>query len=205
MQISSKLIERAVDEISSLPGIGKKTALRLVLHLIRKDESAVMQFADAITKVKKDIKNCSKCNNLSDEVVCSICNNPTRLDSIICVVEDIRDVMAIESTGQFRGKYHVLGGVISPMDGIGPSDLFISSLPERIVNENTKEILLALNTTMEGETTSFYIYKKIKDLDVKITSIARGVAIGDELEYTDEITLGRSIINRMPYENSLAK
>ncbi len=205
MQISSKLIERAVDEISSLPGIGKKTALRLVLHLIRKDETSVLQFADSIIKVKKDIKNCSKCNNLSDNSVCSICSNPTRLDSIICVVEDIRDVMAIESTGQFKGKYHVLGGVLSPMDGIGPSDLFISSLPERIKQENTKEILLALNTTMEGETTSFYIYKKIKDLGVKITSIARGVAIGDELEYTDEITLGRSIINRMPYENSLAK
>lgn len=205
MQISSKLIERAVDEISSLPGIGKKTALRLVLHLIRKDESSVLQFTDAIAKVKKDIKNCSKCNNLSDDIVCSICNNPTRLDSIICVVEDIRDVMAIESTGQFRGKYHVLGGVISPMDGVGPSDLFISTLPERIIKEGTKEILLALNTTMEGETTSFYIYKKIKDLDITISSIARGVAIGDELEYTDEITLGRSIINRMPYENSLAK
>lgn len=205
MQISSKLIERAVDEISSLPGIGKKTALRLVLHLIRKDETAVLQFADSIIKVKKDIKNCSKCNNLSDHNICSICSNPTRLDSIICVVEDIRDVMAIESTGQFKGKYHVLGGVISPMDGVGPSDLFISSLAERIVEDHTKEVLLALNTTMEGETTSFYIYKKIKDLDVKITSIARGVAIGDELEYTDEITLGRSIINRMPYENSLAK
>jgi len=205
MQISSKLIERAVDEISSLPGIGKKTALRLVLHLIRKDETSVNQFANSIIKVKKDIKNCSKCNNLSDDIVCSICNDHNRLDTIICVVEDIRDVMAIESTGQFRGKYHVLGGVISPMDGVGPSDLFISTLADRIKNDDAKEILLALNTTMEGETTSFYIFKKLRDLDIKITTIARGVAIGDELEYTDEITLGRSIINRTPYKNSLAK
>lgn len=205
MQISSKLIERAVDEMSSLPGIGKKTALRLVLHMLKKDELHVLQFTEAIKKVKQEIKNCKTCNNLSDTETCSICSNHSRTNSIVCVVEDIRDVMAIESTGQFRGKYHVLGGVISPMDGVGPGELFISTLHERLKSENTKEVLLALNTTMEGETTSFYIFKKIKDLDIKITSIARGVAIGDELEYTDEITLGRSILNRMPYENSLAK
>lgn len=205
MQLPSKLIEKAVDEVSSLPGIGKKTALRLVLNLLQRSDESVLRFTRSIAEMKKGISSCSICNNLSDDPICSICENPIRDKKTICLVEDIRDVMAIESTGLFKGRYHVLGGLISPMDGIGPSDLNIATLISRIEKDEIKEIIMALNTTIEGDTTSFYIFKKIKELDIRITTIARGVAIGDELEYTDEITLGRSIQNRTPYENSLAR
>ena len=205
MNLPSKLIEQAVDEMSSLPGIGRKTALRLVLHLLRKKPEHVKRFSEAFTAMREGIAYCSECYNLSDTPVCTICSNPSRDNSILCIVEDIRDVMAIESTQFFKGKYHVLGGLISPMDGIGPEELQIDSLVNRIAGGEVKEIIMALNTTIEGDTTSFYIYRKIKEFDLKVTTIARGVAVGDELEYTDEITLGRSIQNRTPYENSLAR
>jgi len=200
---SSKLLENAVNEFSRLPGIGKKTALRLVLYLLKKDESEVNSFCESITSLKKNIKYCKICHNISDTEICDICSQSNRHSGIICVVENIRDVMAIENTHQFIGLYHVLGGIISPMDGIGPSELEIDSLIKRVKEEKVSEIILALSTTMEGDTTNFYIYKKLKNFPVKISTLSRGVSIGDELEYTDEVTLGRSIRNRQDFENSI--
>jgi len=205
LNIPSKYIEQAVDQVSSLPGIGRKTALRLVLELLKRRPEDIERFANSLTEMRKNTCFCKTCNNLSDDDECSICKSHYRDGSTICVVADIRDVMAIEGTGQYQGKYHVLGGIISPMDGIGPSDLFIDSLIERVGQGEIKELILALSATMEGETTCFYLFRKLGDLDVKITSIARGVAVGGELEYTDEITLGRSILLRTPYEVSLKR
>ncbi|KAA6344807.1 Recombination protein RecR [termite gut metagenome] len=198
-QYPSVLLEKAIDEFSKLPGIGRKTATRLVLHLLRQDTSAVDMFGNAIITLKHNIKYCKICHNISDTEVCQICAAPRRDTSIICVVENIRDVMAVEATGQFHGLYHVLGGVISPMDGVGPNDLKIDSLIRRVSEEGVKEIILALSSTMEGDTTNFYIYRKLEKQEVKLSVIARGISIGDELEYTDEITLGRSIVNRMEF------
>ncbi len=195
----SILLQHAINEFAKLPGIGSKTALRLVLHLLKQDDESVEGFADAIRKLKKEVKYCKVCHNISDTETCRICANPRRDASTICVVENIRDVMAIEDTLQFNGLYHVLGGVISPMDGIGPSDLQIASLVERVKSGNVREVILALSTTMEGETTNFYIYRQLEKLNTKISTIAKGVAVGDELIYTDELTLGRSIVNRVPF------
>ena len=199
MNFSSKLIEDAVNAFASLPGIGKKSALRLVLHLIKQETDVSEQFAEAIANMRKNIKSCKKCHNLSDTVLCNICNNPRRDAKTICVVENIRDIMAIEDTGQFRGLYHVLGGIISPIEGIGPGDLNIDDLIERIKNEQIQEVIMAISPTIEGDTTIFYISKKLKDFDVKLSTIARGVSFGGELEYADELTLGRSIVARVPY------
>jgi recombination protein RecR len=204
MQLSSRLIEEAVEQMSSLPGIGQRTALRLVLQMLKRSDDEVERFARAFTDLKKSIRSCKVCHNLSDEETCGICRDPARDKSIVCVVEDIRDVMAIEATQLFKGTYHVLGGIISPMDGIGPNDLTINDLTERMGSGEIKEVILALSTTMEGETTSFYIFKKLAEFDLSVSSIARGVAVGDELQYADELTLGRSIQNRVPYENSLS-
>ena len=201
----SKLLENAVNEFSKLPGIGRKSALRLVLHLLRQETENVETFGNSIIQLRKEVKKCSICHNISDFDTCQICANPLRNNSVICVVENIRDVMSIENTHQFNGLYHVLGGIISPMDGIGPSDLEIDSLIQRTDNENVIEVILALSTTMEGDTTNFYIYRKLKEKKIRISTLARGVSIGDELEYTDEITLGRSLINRVPYETSIGK
>ncbi|MBP6556962.1 MAG: recombination protein RecR [Flavobacterium sp.] len=203
MEFSSKLLEKAVAEMAQLPGIGKRTALRLVLHLLKQPVEQTQFLSQALTQMREEIKFCENCHNISDVKVCEICNNPARNHKIICVVEDVRDVMAIENTNQFKGIYHVLGGKISPIDGIGPSQLNISTLVEKIKAENTEELIFALSSTMEGDTTNFYIFKQIKDFDVKTSTIARGIAVGDELEYADEITLGRSILNRIPFENSL--
>lgn len=197
---SSKLLQKAVDEFSKLPGIGKKTALRLVLHLLKQDEPEVETFARSVLNLRSEIQYCKKCFNISDHETCEICASNKRDTSLICVVEDLRDVIAIENTSQYRGLYHVLGGIISPMDGIGPDDLTIEQLVERVKNEDIAEIILALSTTMEGDTTNFYISRKLQDMNVKLSTIARGIAIGDELEYADEITLGRSILNRTPYQ-----
>ncbi|MEZ4801079.1 MAG: recombination mediator RecR [Flavobacteriales bacterium] len=205
MNIPSKLIQAAVDQMASLPGVGKKTALRLVLDLLRRNPEEIRNFANALTDMRENVKYCSACHNLSDEPICSICNDKNRDAGTICVVSDIRDVMAIEATEQYPGKYHVLGGIISPMDGIGPTDLQIDSLIERANSGEVKEVILALSATMEGETTSFYLYRKLSPLNIKISSIARGVAVGGELEYTDEVTLGRSILLRTPYEVSLKR
>jgi len=202
---SSRLLENAVNEFSRLPGIGRKTALRLVLYLLKKDNSEVESFCDSITSLKKNIKYCKICHNISDTEICDICSQSSRHSDIICVVENIRDVMAIENTHQFNGLYHVLGGIISPMDGIGPSELEIDSLIKRVKEGKISEIILALSTTMEGDTTNFYIYKKLKDSTVKISTLSRGVSIGDELEYTDEVTLGRSIKNRQDFESSITE
>ncbi|MFO8067349.1 MAG: recombination mediator RecR [Bacteroidales bacterium] len=202
---SSKLLQAAVDEFTRLPGIGRKTALRLVLHLLRQDAESVECFSKAISQLRKEVVYCEKCNNISDKKLCSICASPNRDPSFICVVEDIRDIIAIENTGQFQGLYHVLGGIISPIEGIGPNDLNIDSLIDRAHNPEVKEIIFALSTTMEGDTTNFYLFKKLNDLDIRLTVIARGISIGDELEFADEVTLGRSIINRTPYENSLTR
>lgn len=199
----SKLLENAVNEFSRLPGIGKKTALRLVLHLLRQDKASVVQFSESIRLLREDIKYCSRCNNISDTDVCNICNTPSRDPHLVCVVESVKDVMAIENTQQYNGVYHVLGGVISPMDGIGPNDLAIGSLEEKAKSGQSTEIIFALPTTMEGDTTNFYLFKKLEKYPVKITTIARGVAIGDELEYIDEVTLGRSLINRQPFSSTL--
>ena len=199
----SRWIEEATDQVAGLPGIGRKTALRLVLHLIKKSPEEVTRFTQSILNVKEHIKACQECHQLSDDTVCEVCKNPTRNQQLICVVQDFRDVLAIEQTGQFNGLYHVLGGLISPMDGVSPSDLNISTLLERVERKNVQEVLLALNATMEGETTSFYLYRKISPFQIKISNIARGVAVGGELEYTDEVTLGRSILNRTPYEMTL--
>ncbi|MEN9347032.1 MAG: hypothetical protein RLZZ77_543 [Bacteroidota bacterium] len=205
MNSSSKLIEEAVDQVSSLPGIGRKTALRLVLDLLKRKPEEVGRFANSLTNLREHIQYCGVCHNLSDAPKCQICSNPNRDGATVCVVQDIRDVMAIEGTGQYTGKYHVLGGIISPMDGVGPSDLNIDSLMQRVSSEHIQEIILALNATMEGETTSFYLFKKLSAAQVKVSVIARGVAVGGELEYTDEITLGRSILLRTPYESSLKR
>ncbi|MDQ3291385.1 MAG: recombination mediator RecR [Bacteroidota bacterium] len=199
MNFPSKLIESAVDELAKLPGIGRKTALRLVLHLLKSETEETTDLAEALTKMRNDITYCQQCHNISDTDVCSICANPLRDQTVLCVVSDIRDVIAIENTAQYKGLYHVLGGVISPIEGIGPSDLNISSLIERIPGSEIKEIILAISPTMEGDTTSFYITRKLRELGVKITTIARGVPVGGELEYTDEITLGRSIVERTSY------
>lgn len=200
-QYPSQLLERAVEAFSQLPGVGRKTALRLVLHLLRQSTEDVDSFADAVIRVKHDVKYCKVCHNISDNEVCSICSYPRRDASVVCVVENIQDVMAIENTQQFHGLYHVLGGIISPMDGIGPHDLEIESLVERVEEGTVKEIILALASTMEGDTTNFYISRKLKDTGVKLSVIARGISVGDELEYTDEVTLGRSILNRTPFES----
>lgn len=197
---SSVLLENAVNEFAKLPGIGKKTALRLVLHLLRQETQEVEQFGNTLIRLKNEVHYCRVCHNLSDTETCEICASPQRDTTIICVVENIKDVMAIENTHQYKGLYHVLGGVISPMDGIGPSDLEIQSLIERVEKENTQEIIMALPTTMEGDTTAFYISKRLKHYTIKISTIARGVAIGNDLEYTDEVTLGRSIVNRIAFE-----
>ena len=200
-QYPSQLLERAVQEFAKLPGIGRKTALRLVLHLLRQEEEDVTLLTDAISKMKKEVKRCKVCHNISDSEVCPICSDPRRDSSMICVVENIQDVMAVENTQQFNGSYHVLGGVISPMDGIGPADLEIDSLVERVGEGDVKEVILALSSTMEGDTTNFYIFRKLAPYkDVKISIIARGISVGDELEYTDEVTLGRSILNRTLFE-----
>ena len=195
----STLLERAVREFSKLPGIGRKTATRLVLHLLRKEEEEVEAFSSAMLTLKREAKYCKECHSISDTDICPICANPLRDHSIICVVENIQDVMAVENTMQFRGVYHVLGGVISPMDGISPGDLHINSLIERVATGEVKEVILALSSTMEGDTTNFYIYRKLQQYDVKLSVIARGISIGDELEYTDEVTLGSSIVNRRPF------
>jgi recombination protein RecR len=203
MEFPSKLLENAVMEVAQLPGIGKKTALRLVLHLLKNPSEQTLHLANALVKLREEIKFCKSCHNLSDKEVCDICQSHQRNHQMICVVEDIRDVMAIENTGQFQGIYHVLGGKISPMEGIGPSQLNIESLVEKVKNQSVEEIILALSSTMEADTTNFYIYKKLQDSNVKISSISRGIAVGDELEYTDEVTLGRSILHRIPFEKSI--
>ncbi len=199
----SRLLENAVNELSTLPGIGRKTALRLALYMLRRNEGYTENFASALLAMRRDIKYCKVCHNICDDDLCSICADPNRDTSIVCVVENIKEVMAIENTGQFRGVYHVLGGIISPMDGIGPGDLEIESLVRRVANEEVKEIVLALSTTMEGDTTNFFIYRKLSPYDVLISVIARGVSIGDEIEYADEITLGRSILNRTSFNDSI--
>jgi recombination protein RecR len=200
LNFSSKLIEDAVGEISKLPGIGQKTALRLVLHLLKQDEQTTVALSDALQKLRKDIQYCQKCHYIADAPICNICNHPQRTKSLICVVESIQDVIAIENTAQYTGLYHVLGGVISPMEGVSPSDLNIDTLIERASQNDVKEIIFALNPTMEGDTTIFYITKKLKPLSLKTSTIARGIPIGSELEYADEITLGRSILTRTLYE-----
>ena len=201
----SRLLEDAVNEMASLPGIGKKTALRLVLHLLKRESHEVRQFANAFTTLHSDIKYCQSCHNVSDAEICEICSDTRRDGETICVVEDIRDVMALENTQQYRGLYHVLGGIISPMDGIGPSDLEIDSLVNRVAQGNIKEIIMALSATMEGDTTNFYLFRKLKDFPIKVSTLARGVAVGDELEYADEVTLGRSILHRTPFEQTLQR
>jgi recombination protein RecR len=203
MEFSSKLLERAVNEVSQLPGIGKRTALRLVLHLLKQPLEQTKFLSDSLTAMREDIKFCKKCHNISDVDVCEICTNPTRNHAIICIVEDIRDVMAIENTNQYKGIYHVLGGKISPIDGVGPSQLNISTLIDKIQLGKIDEIIFALSPTMEGDTTNFYIFKQLKSFEVKTSTIARGIAVGDELEYADEVTLGRSILQRVPFENAL--
>ena len=203
MNFPSKLIEDAVNEFAKLPGIGKKTALRLVLHLLKQSPEAVEGFGTAVVDMRQKICFCKSCHNVADHAVCNICANPARDHSTVCVVENIRDVLAIENTGQYRGIYHVLGGVISPIDGIGPDNLKIESLVKKVQSGEVREIIMALNPTMEGDTTIFYISKRLNEFEVNITSIARGVAFGGELEYVDELTLARSIATRMPYENYL--
>lgn len=201
---SSKLLENAVNEFSKLPGIGKKTALRLVLFLLKQEKDEVISFGNSIIRLRNEIKYCKSCNNISDTDLCKICTNPSRDHSTICIVENIKDVLSIENTQQFHGIYHILGCIISPIDGFGPGDLIIKTLEKKIRNKNVKEIIFALPTTMEGDTTNFYLYKKFKDSGVKVSTLARGVSIGDDLEYVDEITLGRSIINRIPFESSFS-
>jgi len=202
-QFPSTLVENAVFQFAKLPGIGRKTALRLTLYLLQQPEEVVEFFGETLIRLRKEILYCKVCHNISDTEICSICNNPARDHQTICVVENIKDVMAIENTQQYKGVYHVLGGIISPMDGIGPNNLEIDSLIQRAKEENIKEIILALSTTMEGDTTNFYIYRKLAPLKIKITTLARGVAIGDELEYADELTLGRSILNRVEFNPTL--
>ena len=203
MEFSSKLLQNAVDEVAQLPGIGRRTALRLVLHLMRQPESQTLHLAEALQTMRQNIDFCKNCHNISDSELCEICINTNRQQDVVCVVEDIRDVMAVESTASFRGVYHVLGGKISPMDGIGPHDLKINSLVEKVRSGHIKELIFALSSTMEGDTTNFYIFKQIQDTEVVISTIARGISVGDELEYADEVTLGRSITNRIPFEQSI--
>jgi len=200
---SSKLLQAAVEEFAQLPGIGKKTALRLVLHMLRQDSGSVRRFSEAMLQLRENVVYCKSCHNISDQPLCDICSSPRRDAGTICVVEDIRDVIAIENTGQYFGLYHVLGGIISPMDGIGPADLTIDALVERVAaSQELSEVILALSTTMEGDTTNFYLYKKLQTFDIRISAIARGIAIGDELEYADEVTLGRSILHRTAYDKA---
>lgn len=201
--ISSKYIENVVEHFSSLPGIGRKTALRFALHLLKKESEDVTSFGEALIAMRDSIQYCQECHNISDEPICSICSNPNRNQESICVVQDIRDVIAVENTNSFSGKYHVLGGIISPMDGIGPNDLTIDSLVEKVSHGDKDEIILALPATMEGDTTNFYLYKKLKDFNVKITTIAKGVSIGDDIQYTDQLTLGRSIQNRTLFDQTV--
>ena len=205
MKFSSKLVENAVNQLSSLPGIGKKSALRLVLHMIKQEKQNINQFGNSFIDLINNINYCSECFSISDKQKCEICSDHKRDKSTICVVEDIRVMMAVESTMQFKGIYHVLGGLISPMDGIGPSDIKVEELIQKVQNSEVKEIIFALSTTMEGDTTNFYLFRRLKDLNITISSIARGISIGDELEYADEITLGTAISSRLPYENSLSK
>ena len=202
MDFSSKLLARAVDEMALLPGIGKRTALRLVLHLLKQPKGRTLALSQALTELREQSQFCKQCHNISDQPICDICINVNRDKSIVCVVEDIRDVMAIENTSQFKGVYHVLGGKISPMDGIGPHDLTIESLVQKVRSKEIKELIFALSSTMEGDTTNFYIFKQIEDQEVVMTTIARGIAVGDELEFADEVTLGRSIVHRIPFETS---
>ncbi len=202
MDFSSKLLAKAVDEMALLPGIGKRTALRLVLHLLKQPAARTSALGQALNELHQHSKFCKQCHNISDQELCEICANVNRDRSLVCVVEDIRDVMAIENTSQFKGVYHVLGGKISPMDGVGPHDLTIESLVQKVRSAEIKELIFALSSTMEGDTTNFYIFKQIEDTQVVITTIARGISIGDELEFADEITLGRSIVNRIPFEAS---
>ena len=203
MELSSKKLEKAVNEMAQLPGIGKRTALRLVLHLLKQPKEQTQFLTEALQHMREEIKFCNNCNTLSDNDMCDICLNPKRDKTIICVVEDIRDVMAIENTGLYKGLYHVLGGRISPIDGIGPSQLSIFPIVEKVKLGEVQELIFALSSTMEGDTTNFYIYKQIQDFEIKISTIARGIAIGDELEYTDEVTLGRSLLHRIPFEVSI--
>lgn len=200
VKIPSKYIENAVDQIASLPGIGRKSAMRLVLQLLNRSEDDVQRFSEAFIEMKANVKKCNNCGNVSDNETCTICSNPARENSIICVVEDIRDVLAIESTDSYKGVYHVLGGIISPMDGIGPSDLNIEQLIDRVKNSEITEVIFALSATMEGDTTNYYLFKKLKEYNIPISTLSRGVAIGSELQYADEITLSRSLLNRRPYE-----
>jgi len=202
MDFSSKLLARAVDEMALLPGIGKRTALRLVLHLLKQSNGRTLALSQALTELREQSQFCKQCHNISDQPLCDICVNVNRDKSVVCVVEDIRDVMAIENTSQFKGVYHVLGGKISPMDGIGPHDLTIESLVQKVRAKEIKELIFALSSTMEGDTTNFYIFKQIEDQEVVMTTIARGIAVGDELEFADEVTLGRSIVHRIPFETS---
>ncbi len=201
----SRLLENAVNEFAKLPGIGKKTALRLVLHLLRQEKEEVEQFGMSLIRLRNEVLHCQVCHNISDSATCQICANPARNSSVICVVENIRDVMSVENTHQFNGLYHVLGGIISPMDGVAPSDLEIDSLLKRVETGGIEEVILALPTTMEGDTTNFFIYRKLKEKKVAVTTLARGVSVGEELEYTDEITLGRSIVNRVEFERTMGR
>lgn len=203
MDFSSKLLENAVNEVARLPGIGKRTALRLVLHLLKQPIENTNFLTESLKALRTEVKTCRKCHNISDTILCEICNNPKRDASVVCVVEDIRDVMAIENTSQYRGLYHVLGGKISPIEGIGPQNLEIDSLIEKVKNNEIKELIFALSSTMEGDTTNFYIFKQIEKFGVATSTIARGISVGDELEYADEVTLGRSIVNRIPFEQSM--
>lgn len=203
MNTPSKYLDQAIEQMASLPGIGKRTAMRLVLQLMQRNEEDIQAFADAFIAMKEHVKSCQHCGNLSDFDICSICNNPNRDEKLICVVEDIQDVLAIESTNSFKGLYHVLGGVISPMDGIGPEDLSIQLLLDRVSSNLPNEIIFALSSTMEGDTTNFYLYKKLKDSGVVISTLSRGVSVGTELQYADQITLSRSIINRHPFQSEL--
>lgn len=205
MEFSSKIIEQAVDAFAQLPGVGKKTALRFVLHVIKQDKQNSENLSQVIAKLKTDLKFCTKCHNISEHEICDICSNPSRDEKIICVVQDYRDILAIENTGLYKGQYHVLGGLISPLEGITPSNLNIESLVEKLNSGLVKEIILALNATMEGETTSFYIFRKVAPYNIQLSAIARGIAVGDELEYADEVTLGRSITNRIPFDSLLKK
>lgn len=200
MEFKSSLLNQAVEQMASLPGIGKRTALRLVLHLLNKEKSEVSQFSNSFIRLKENVQFCDTCFNIADSNICDICANPKRDDSVICIVQDIRDVMAIESTGQYFGKYHVLGGVISPMEGVGPEDLTINSLLERVATGLIKELIFGLPATMEGDTTNFFIYRKVQQVDIKMSLISRGIGVGNQLEYIDELTLGKSIMNRSPYE-----
>jgi recombination protein RecR len=203
MEFPSKLVENAVNEMSQLPGIGKRTALRLVLHLLKQPKEQTELLSSALTTMRNDIQYCKECNTISDAEICGICSSASRDKTIICVVEDVRDVMAIENTGMYKGIYHVLGGKISPIEGIGPSQLKISSLVEKVKEGKVLEIIFALSSTMEGDTTNFYIYRQLKEYGVKTSTIARGIAVGDELEYADEVTLGRSLLNRIPFEGAI--